>query len=124
MKRTIKFRGKDVFTETWRYGDLVHNQKVTATGLEPRTMVGGYEVIPETVGQFTGFFDMDNNEVYEDDLVESTKDKRGVHYCVVFLDGSFNLRRPNCKTYIPFMYQTDNHGRFLYLRVKGNIHAV
>lgn len=63
-------------------------------------------------------------DVYEDDLVESTKDKRGVHYCVVFLDGSFNLRRPNCKTYIPFMYQTDNHGRFLYLRVKGNIHAV
>ena len=42
--RTIKFRGKDVFTDAWRYGDLVHNQKVTTTGLEPRTMVGGYEV--------------------------------------------------------------------------------
>lgn len=47
--RTIKFRGKDVFTDTWRYGDLVHNQKVTTTGLEPRTMVGGYEVKEETV---------------------------------------------------------------------------
>lgn len=44
--RTIKFRGKDVFTDAWRYGDLVHNQKVTTTGLEPRTMVGGYEVDP------------------------------------------------------------------------------
>lgn len=48
--RTIKFRSKDVFTDTWRYGDLVHNQKVTTTGLEPRTMVGGYEVNPSTAG--------------------------------------------------------------------------
>ena len=55
--RTIKFRGKDVFTGAWRYGDLVHNQKVTTTGLEPRTMVCGYEVNPETVGQFTNLKD-------------------------------------------------------------------
>lgn len=45
-KRIFKFRGKDVFTDTWKYGDLVHNQRVTTTGLEPRTMVGGYEVDP------------------------------------------------------------------------------
>lgn len=47
--RTIKFRGKDVFTDAWRYGDLVHNQKVTTTSLTPRTMVGGYEINPETI---------------------------------------------------------------------------
>lgn len=48
--RTIKFRGKDVFTDAWRYGDLVHNQKVTTTGLESRTMVGGMRLTQRRSG--------------------------------------------------------------------------
>lgn len=46
-----KFRGWDaVGKKGWVYGDLVHNKKVTKTGLEDRVMVGGYEVVPESVG--------------------------------------------------------------------------
>ena len=53
--REYVFRGYDaVGDKGWVYGDLVHNKKVTKTGLEDRVMVGGYEVVPESVGLFTG----------------------------------------------------------------------
>lgn len=90
MKRTIKFRGKDVFTETWRYGDLVHNQKVTTTRLEPRTMVGGYEVIPETVCQFTGCIDKNGKEIYEGDILRYNNSTFAVEWSENL--GAFTLR--------------------------------
>ena len=97
--RTIKFRGKDVFTDTWKYGDLVHNQKVTTTGLEPRTMVGGYEVKEETVSQYTEINACDGKEIYENDILKYVGDKSiKEHYkVVVYYKGSYFLR--NIKTY-------------------------
>ena len=68
--REIKFRGIDTMTGQWRFGDLVHNMKVTLTGVEPRLMVGGYEAVPDTIGQFTGMRDKEGTEMFEGDIIE------------------------------------------------------
>lgn len=63
-------RGRDVKSGNWVTGDLIHNQKVTVTGLTPRTMVGGYEVDPETVGLFSGVNDSKGKKVFDGDIIQ------------------------------------------------------
>lgn len=73
MSREIKFRGRDIRTGNWLYGDLRR--------LEDRTLIiptgeNAFKasiddcVHPNSIGQFTGLHDMEDIDIYEGDIVE------------------------------------------------------
>lgn len=99
-----EFRGKRTDNDEWIYGDLIHYKSTVgdidkvfiATGGEYSPdmglrVCGLKEVIPETVGQYIGWDDINDRNVYEKDIVKAKDpyNERQFIGKVKFQDASF-----------------------------------
>lgn len=122
--REILFRGKRSDNGEWSEGSLLYdseqNESYIAECFEDKAAYLR-EVVPETVGQFTGLIDKNGKKIFEDDIIKVTDDNGETNLCscgigdvcfcygVWYIEGEVN----------DGLYDVKN---IYYIEIIGNIH--
>ena len=105
--REILFRGKSVTDGRWVFGDLSnYGDCKTITTVKDFSIIDSCEVIPETVGQYTGLKDLHGTRIFEADIVKvyDVYCNETVVGVVEFCDGSFRIYDKDFTSYDRWMY--------------------
>ena len=96
--REIKFRGKSMGGH-WKYG-LLTKKKIRNSGklsyaiaTDDFSSANTIPISENTIGQFTGFKDIDGTEIYEGDIIQNDECPENIGYVELFRGGwHFNCR--------------------------------
>lgn len=110
--REILFRGKRTDNGEWIYGNLAIRDDVKRWEYFIGQNSLGYDVIPETVGQYTGLTDKNGKKIFEGDIV---KYRNNLPCKIDYIDSQFVMMWD--KFYRDFEQVYDDE-----IEVIGNIH--